>query len=314
MHTNLPREYLSYPALSKASKAQKLVHKAASVVLFPLYWAVAYIVHTPGLTFRRYCALMGIRLLLRGRDIRQAYNLLVSPMDSVRYFEFDFMWRAIRNVEIRSYLDVSSPRLFPLVVVDRTVGLFTDLINPDRKDLSETVSLATSLGISDRCRFHAELIQSIRLAPNSFDVITSISVIEHIPDDTGALRKMWGLLSPGGRLLISVPCAAKASEEYTTGNEYGLLGPDENGFVFWQRYYDEQLLRQRIFCVTGEPRRYSIYGESKSGNYERNMTRKRTDPFYPYWREPFMVGLEYERRSRLSDLPGIGVIAMEFVK
>jgi hypothetical protein len=97
-------------------------------------------------------------------------------------------------------------------------------------------------------------------------------------------------------------------------NEYGLLSPDENGLVFWQRYYDEQLLRQRVFCVTGEPRRHLIYGESKPGNYERNMTSKRTDPFYPYWREPFMVGLEYEYKSRLPDLPGIGVIAMEFVK
>jgi SAM-dependent methyltransferase len=235
-------------------------------------------------------------------------------MDSVRYFEFDFMWRAIGSMRIRSYLDVSSPRLFPLVVVGRTVGLFADLINPDRNDLPETISLAKSLGIFDRCRFHADLIQSISLEPNSFDVITSISVIEHIPDDTGALRKMWDLLRPNGKLLISVPCAARASEEHMTDNEYGLLSPDENGFVFWQRYYDEQLLQQRVFCVTGEPRRYLIYGESKPKNYERNMTRKRTDPFYPYWREPFMVGLEYEYRSRLCDLPGIGVIAMEFVK
>jgi SAM-dependent methyltransferase len=314
MEPNLPKEYLSHAPLARASTAQKLVHKAAGAVLFPLYWAAAYMVRTPGLPFRRYCASMGMRLLLKGGGIRDAYSLLVFPMDSVRYFEFDFMWHAIKNAQIRSYLDVSSPRLFPLVVLDRNAGLFADLINPDGKDLHETIRLATALGVSDRCRFHAEFVESSSLAPGSFDVITSISVVEHIPDDTGALRKMWDLLRPGGRLLISMPCAANASEEHAAVNEFGLLSPDESGFFFWQRYYDERLLRQRIFCVTGEPLRYSIYGERKPGNYARNVTRKKTDPLYPHWREPLMMGLEYEHRSQVSDLAGIGVIAMEFVK
>jgi len=314
MHSDLPKKYLSYPAFPKGSRVRRLVHEAAGLVFFPLYWAMAYVVRAPGLMFRRYCACMGIRLLVKGRDIRCAYAFIVSPMDSVRYFEFDFMWRALRNVEIHSYLDVSSPRLFPLVVIDRTRDLVADLVNPDKKDLRVTISLAKSLGIADRCRFHGQLIQSTSLEPDSFDVITSISVIEHIPDDTGAIRTMWTLLRRGGRLLISVPCAAKASEEHINIDEYELLSPDKNGFVFWQRYYDEQLLRQRVFVVAGEPRRYSIYGENKAENYQRNVARKRTDPFYPYWREPFMMGLQYDYKGRFSELAGMGVIAMEFVK
>lgn len=314
-HTDLPKVYLSYPEpLQGVSKIKRLRNIVAGLILFPLYWGMAYVVHTPGLAFRRFCALLGLRLLFKGRGMRRAYNLIVSPMDSVRYFEFDFIWRSIEELKIHSYLDISSPRLFPLVVVDRTPDLVAVMINPDRKDLSMTVSWAESLGIADRCHFHGHLIEEVPLEPNSFDVITSISVIEHIPDDKRAIQKMWDLLKPGGRLLISVPCAAKASEEYINLNTYELLEADENGFVFWQRYYDEELIRQRIFSVAGEPHRFGIYGEKQANTYNQDATRKRTDPYYPYWREPYMMGLEYEFKNQLSDLPGMGVIAMEFVK
>lgn len=315
MPVDLPKQYLNYPKpLGHVFWVRRLCQVLVGLILFPFYWGMAYVTHTPGLEFRRFCALMGIRLILKGCDLRNAYKLIVSPMDSVRYFEFDFMWRAIRKVKINLYLDVSSPRLLPLVVVARTPGLVADLINPDKKDLPMTIALAKSLGIADRCRFYAQLIDTVTLAPNSFDVITSISVIEHILDDKGAIQKMWDLLRPGGVLLISVPCAAKASEEYINLNDYELLEADDNGFVFWQRYYDEELIQQRIFSITGEPHQYQIYAEKQANSYHRNVTQKRTDPYYPYWREPFMMGLQYEFKSQLSELPGIGVIAMEFVK
>lgn len=313
--TDLPREYLIYPKpVPGVFGMRRLFHVIVALILFPFYWGMAYVTRTPGLAFRRLCALMGICLLFRGRGLRRAYNLIVTPMDSVRYFEFDFMWRAIGNLKMRSYLDVSSPRLFPLMLVDQAPGVVADLINPDKKDLAVTVSWAESFGIADRCRFHANRMEAVSLELNSFDVITSISVIEHIPDDKGAIRKMWDLVRPGGVLLISVPCAAKASEEYINLNEYELIDTDENGFVFWQRYYDEELIRQRIFSITGQPHRCQIYGEKKTKIYHNNATRKRTDPFYPYWREPFMMGLQYEFKNQLSELPGIGVIAMEFIK
>ena len=80
-----------------------------------------------------------------------------------------------------------------------------------------------------------DLRESWDFAENSFDLITSMSVVEHIPDDKGAIQKMWHLLKPGGVLLLSVPCAVNASEEYTNLNDYELIDKNENGFVFWQR-------------------------------------------------------------------------------
>jgi len=275
---------------------------------------MAYAVRTPGLAFRLLCAKKGVRLLLLERDFVAAYGLLVAPLDSVRYFEFDFMWKAVKRLSIKSYLDISSPRMLPLMIVDQKKNLIADLINPDKKDLSATMSLAKSFDIAERCRFHGSLIEEACLQPGSFDLITSMSVIEHIPDDMGAVQKMWDLLKPGGVLLISIPCAAEALEEYTNLNDYELIDTDDRGFVFWQRYYDETLIHQSIYSITGQPRCVQIYAEKEVGFYSRNVTQKRLDPYYSYWREPLMMGLQYEFRNRLADLPGMGVIAMKFVK
>lgn len=314
-HSDLPKEYLKFPApFHRVPRIKRVGHALLGLVLFPLYWLMAFAVSTPGLAFRGLCAAQGLRLLAKGRDLVRAYGLLVAPLDSVRYFECEFMWRTIKKLKIRSYLDVSSPRLLPLMVVEQAGSLVADLINPDKKDLPMTISLARSFGVAERCRFHGCLIEEAPLSPGSFDLITSMSVIEHIPDDAGAVQKMWDLLKPGGVLMISVPCAANASEEYTNLNDYELIDTDENGFVFWQRYYDEELIRQRIYSITGMPRRFRIYGERKAGSYQRNVAQKRTDPFYPYWREPFMMGLQYEFKEQLAELPGMGIIAMEFVK
>lgn len=311
----LPKVYLRLPEpFGRIPRHRRVVHALTGLLLFPFYWIAAYPLHTPGLGFRVLCAAKGLRLLLRERDFRRAYGLLVAPLDSVRYFEFDFMWSVVKRTNVRSYLDVSSPRMLPLMITDHTKELAADLINPDKKDLPATISLAKSLGLAHRCRFHDSLIEDTPLQPASFDLITSMSVIEHIPDDKGAIRKMWELLKPGGVLLISIPCAAKASEEYTNLNDYELIRTDEAGYVFWQRFYDEALIQQQIYSITGRPRSFQIYAEKKAGSYDRNVMWKRSDPYYPYWKEPVMMGLEYQIREQLADLPGMGVIAMEFVK
>lgn len=39
----------------------------------------------------------------------------------------------------------------------------------------------------------------------TYDAITMFYVLEHLPDPMGTLRKAWGLLAPGGTILIRVP-------------------------------------------------------------------------------------------------------------
>ena len=172
------------------------------------------------------------------------------------------------------------------------------------------------IGFAKRCTFIEQNVAQLKFADESFDTITSISVIEHIPEngDREAVAKIWSLLKPGGRLFLSMPCAAEAMEEYIDYNEYGFLIEDGNGFVFGQRFYDQEMLDERIFKITGRPRRVSIYGEKKFGLLILNRAEKLSKHNYPYWREPYMMGKDFKIFASIDELPGWGVIAMEFCK
>ncbi len=312
-----PKTYIRVPPGQTIGRSKRLGRALLGSVLSPIYWLLAYCYRVPGLKFRRDCALLAFRLLCGRKkyiSFAEMYRLLFWPLDSVRYFEFNFVWDALSHLSIRCYLDVSSPRLFPIMLTLKKDQVLAELMNPDAADLTPTADLAKALGLNRRCNIHSCLVGAAPFEPGSFDVVTSISVVEHIPEDKQAVRKMWELLRPGGRLLLTVPCAAEAREEYIDRNEYGLLEPNEDGFFFFQRYYDQKLLSENVFSITGEPSRYAVYGEKIVGTYRRNEQSKRSDPNYPAWREPYMMGQEYRYFDTVDDLPGIGVIAMEFVK
>jgi SAM-dependent methyltransferase len=311
------KTYIRVPRRRILRPTDRLARALVGSVLAPIYWLIAYRHQVPGLQFRIKFAFLGLRLLCQGRSripLREIYRVLIYPLDSVRYFEFDFVWKALSEFSFQHYLDVSSPRLLPILLVQKRSGLFAQLVNPDLKDLTATANLMRALRLESRCDFHSCLISSVPFRPSSFDIVTSISVLEHIPDDKEAIRIIWRLLKPGGRLLLTVPCALKAREEYIDRNEYGLLGPTEGGFFFHQRFYDQRLLTENIFSIVGRPSRFAVYGEKVCGTYHANERAKMSDPSYPSWREPYTVGESYQYFNSVDDLPGIGVIAMEFVK
>jgi SAM-dependent methyltransferase len=250
-------------------------------------------------------------------DKRIIGTMILFPMDSVRYFEFDFLWKAFsEGNSLGDYLDVSSPRLFSMRALKKHPFKTAILINPVMNDLVLTRGLMEACGISAQCEFYNCLLEDFNSAPAYFDTIVSISVVEHIPDDYGrkAVQKMWDLLRSGGKLLLSVPCAKEAFDEYLDFNEYELLTADSNNFVFGQRFYDEKILEENIYDITGKPARFAIYGEKEPGMFKKNRDEKFLNVHYPHWREPYMMGKDYMYFDSIGDLPGWGVIAMEFVK
>lgn len=318
MDSRVPtRTYLRIPSRRTASRMQILGRALTGIVLTPAYWLLSHRYRTPGLGFRVDCALLGLRLLWRRKafvsyaDIRR---LLFLPMDSTRYFEFAFVWDTLSKLSPASYLDVSSPKALPIVIMLKKPILCGELVNPDVSDLDSTASLIKALGLEDRCNLQTCLIDAAPFENGSFDVITSVSVVEHILKDTKAIQKMWDFLKPGGRLLLTLPCAAEGAERYNNRNEYGLGTPDEEGNFFFYRLYDERSLEERIFSVTGPPRRWVIYGERSPGILLRNLDRKMADPLYPYWQEPYIMGRDFCYFKCFGDLPGDGVIGLEFEK
>jgi SAM-dependent methyltransferase len=280
-------------------------------------WLAAHLVGTPGLFLHGEMSRLGLGLLFNRKaplDLMKIHPMIFAPVVLTRYFEFEFAWQALEKHPMEHYLDVSSPYAFPLLLVHRKPDLQAELINPDSGDLSITTEYVDATGVRDRCRLHGCLVEDAPFTSGSFDAITSLSVVEHIPDVRPAVEKMWTMLKPGGKLVLTLPCARNASSLYVNRNEYGLLDADEDGFVFLEYVFDDALLRNDIFWVTGNPVRTVIYGEKSPGFLRGELLNRWSGHPWRYWREPILMGKNFGYFDKISDLPGEGVIGLEFVK
>lgn len=310
------KQYIEVPLAISCSFFYKLWTCLKGVLLLPLYLLMAKIIGSPGIGFHLHCVAMGIKLLLVGRaSLKTCYNYILIPMDSTRYFEFHEVWKRVKGFVFTRYLDVSSPRFMPLFLLKMAQRATAELINPDSSDLRETEKLANVLGLESRCKFFNGTLDKAGFSLISFDLITCISVLEHIPQDRAVIETMWSLLRPGGKLIITVPCMAQTMEQYISYNQYGVLKPSDDGYTFWQRYYDRERLELSIYSITGMPIYIAIYGEKKYGFFFRNASMKRLlGSLYPFWREPYMMATEYQSFSSIDELPGEGVVVLEFIK
>jgi SAM-dependent methyltransferase len=314
---NCEKTYIRVPSRRVLTPPDKIVRATKGSLLSPVYWLLAQGYRLPGLRFGIDSLVLGIRSLLgKNGDISYAdiYRMLFWPVESTRYFEFGSAWRFLSRFPISRYLDVSSPRLFPITVLIHKREATADLLNPDDKDLQLTTGIVRARGLESRCRLWNCLLEEAPLEPASFDAITSISVVEHIPRDQEAIRRMWELLRPGGRLVLSVPCAAIAEEQYVDADHFGLQQPDANGFFFLQYVYDDSLLQERFYRVIGSPTQFAIYGEREPGSLLQGLLQKWSGATYPKWKEPYLMARDFHRYDSLQDLPGEGVIVMEFDK
>jgi SAM-dependent methyltransferase len=310
------KQFIEIPLPMSCSVFYKLWMHLKGILLSPLYLVLAGFVGAPGIGFHLRCVAIGLRLLLTGRgSLATGYELLFFPMDSTRYFEFYEVWQSLKGISFSRYLDVSSPRLLPLLLLKSAPGATAVLMNPDLSDLQETEQLARGIKLESRCEFFNGVLDNTRFIPASFDLITCLSVLEHIPEDKAALETLWSLLRPGGKLILTLPSMQQPLEQYISHNRYGVLSSGDDGYTFWQRYYDRRRLESSIYSVTGMPSRIAVYGEKKRGFFFRNSSMKRLlGPLYPFWREPYMMAMEYQLFSSPDELPGEGVVMLEFIK
>lgn len=309
------KQYIEVPLAMRCRGLRSFLMRLAGNILCPAYWLAALFAGGPGLFFHLQCAWLGVISLVTRRLKRGHYSLIFFPMDSTRYFEFGVSWERLHRLPFTRYLDVSSPRLLPLMLMRSNRQATAELINPDANDIRDTERFFRAFGVGERCRFSARTIEQASLEQSSFDLITCISVLEHIPADSEAVERMWSLLRIGGRLVLTLPCMSHPLEQYISDNQYGVLQPGSDGYTFWQRYYDEERLREKIYRITGLPEHMVIFGEKTNGLFFRNATMKRVlGGRYPFWREAYMMATEYRYYPSLEDLPGEGVVFVEFLK
>lgn len=82
---------------------------------------------------------------------------------------------------------------------------------------------------------HIEDVTRLSFADQSFEVVASFEVLEHVPDYRLALREMARVLGPGGQLLLTAPFLDRARDTVTRaqlnadGSITHLLPPEYHG-------------------------------------------------------------------------------------
>jgi 2-polyprenyl-3-methyl-5-hydroxy-6-metoxy-1,4-benzoquinol methylase len=158
---------------------------------------VKNVVHSAG---RRYC-----QVLTQSEFERQSFRRI-----NERPIEYRFVFEAITQLSPNTVLDVGTGEsALPSLI--HTCGPIVTAIDNIRDYWPE--------GMVNR-HFHIKDEDATRAISGSYDLITCISVLEHIQSHDDAIRVMMGALNPGGHLVLTFPY----NEKQYIPNVYALPG------------------------------------------------------------------------------------------
>jgi SAM-dependent methyltransferase len=170
-------------------------------------------------------------------NARISLNRLIRGLDFSRCFEYLLAYESLLHKQDGRLLDIGSYwSTFPLFMASQGFQvLATDVETAVFQQKKWHASLKQING------FEIALTDATRLAPkeSSFDAISAISTIEHIPTDGDirAMAEFKRVIKPGGLVFISVPY----TQVYREGTWESLF----------QRYYDSASLEKRLIAPSG---------------------------------------------------------------
>jgi SAM-dependent methyltransferase len=257
----------------------------------------------------------GWRDVRRGR--RRGWELLLHPVESVRYVEFAFV-RDCLPATPGECLDVSSPRLFSLHVASGCPARIT-MLNPDPADVKETAELVRDNGLAN-ITLQVGAVEFLAAAgmEGRFDAIWSISVVEHIEggySDGEAVQMMYRALAPGGRLMLTVPVDRRFRIESSAHQLYGTQPRLPDGTYFFQRFYDAQAIQTRLSDALGRaPAVVRWFGEKRAGWWKeyRAACDRRGLPWHVA--DPAEMAKNFGEYDSWDAMPGMGICGLMYEK
>jgi SAM-dependent methyltransferase len=150
--------------------------------------------------------------------------------------DFSDLFEACRVVTIRETLDrLGDP---PRRVLDYGCGegRYLDIIRerfPSAQLVGSDISQVALEHAGRRLPDVGWVLMEDERVPESdgaFDLIISVEVLEHVADVERATRELGRVLAPGGRLVLTTPCANPGSLEWFLNRRRGGLQRTEDGF------------------------------------------------------------------------------------
>jgi SAM-dependent methyltransferase len=180
-----------------------------------------------------------------------------------------------------------------------------DLVGVDLHEagVSAGRALAAQRGLSARARFEAaDASKQLPFPDGSFDAITCIDAINHLPDRPATIREWARLLKPGGRLLFTNPTIVTGP---LTGDELRVRS-SIGFFLFVPAGYDQAVMeecRLRLEICEDATENMATMAERRRAaraKCEVQLREIEGDASYNGQQEFFEVASRIARQGRLS--------------
>jgi SAM-dependent methyltransferase len=145
-------------------------------------------------------------------------------------------YEACRVVTVRETLGTLTPEPGRVLDYGCGQGRYLDVVRerfPRARlagcDVSQ-VALEQARARMPEAEYVAMSDERVALPDGSFDLIVSVEVLEHVGDVELATRELGRLLAPGGRLVLTTPCANPGSLEWLLNRRRGGLQRTPDGY------------------------------------------------------------------------------------
>ena len=203
---------------------------------------------------------------------KQKLPFLVNPVDATRYLEFAYLLRLLSDRDVRPsrVLDVSSPVIISYMLSSMgSMVIKTDINQDERKYVRP----------GPRLSFQQENATKLSFPDDSFDLVCSISVLEHIHENyMEALREMIRVTNCNGLIYVTFPVCREFMEERLDEPIYSDQ-KQEGKKTFFQYRFDGKSYDKIIQNLPADVEIVSedIFWERWNGLYDWLMQRLRRD-------------------------------------